>query len=840
MAMLVSRATGNFTAAATWGVADSASGSQLTNPSAVTNTTTSYVYSSAFTGTNTKVSDGVVLFIRRLNTTGTFSVALSEDNGTTATREVTVNASDLPGNESWVFFEFGSTLTLDGGTDYKVGIKGSSAGNAAVGRDATAGNWARMVSTTDTAAPAAGDTMLVVGELTGAGTSNSFTVTMNNTATTDFGTGGASGGGVTQTNPRNFNGLQIGQKGTLTWGTSAATAYYLKLSGNLNVWADGTYNMGTTGTPCPRDSSMYLQMDCVSAGDFVVNYMNDSIVALQGLSRTSGNNTWFCKLNTDEAVNSTSLGVDTDTGWLDNDAIAIASTTRTYTQCEAGALNGNAGAATLTVDGFAGAGGGLAFAHSGTSPTQAEIILLTRNVRISGASATATTAIATYSNTLDCDWAEFFWLSGITLATGLAGKTTDIHYCCIRETTGTGLFQSGTGMNSTVTVSNNAFYNTAKSNGVNGSFTSQSSSSAANLTFTNNIAILPSGTAGGTGFIFASSGTFTGNTVAGSSGAGVAVSITISGSSFGSTVVHSCAVGAGNIFAALTNPITVDSLTVWRNSSNGFTIGSTSSNLAGSNITITNSSFFGNATYNIGNNLAFVTLDNVTLNGDTGFSTSNGYRSLTGLGSAIINNCSFGVVSGIYTAHTASDINQTANGYSPMIMLSNTTLASAVEVESASSFASNAYVKSSKHDQTEGAFKSWFNTGVIERDSTIYNTASPSERLTPSSASLKLQSGIRTVAVDDLGTVTINVYVRKSVVGDGAAYNGNQPRLIVRKNLACGITSDTVLDTMTVAAGSWEQLTGTTAAVDADGALEFFVDCDGTAGWINVDDWSVS
>jgi hypothetical protein len=103
-----------------------------------------------------------------------------------------------------------------------------------------------------------------------------------------------------------------------------------------------------------------------------------------------------------------------------------------------------------------------------------------------------------------------------------------------------------------------------------------------------------------------------------------------------------------------------------------------------------------------------------------------------------------------------------------------------------------------------------------------------------------LQSGPRAVAVDDGGTITINVYVRKSVAGDGAAYNGNQPRLIVRKNLACGITSDTVLDTMTAAAGSWEQLTGTTAAVDADGALEFVVDCDGTTGWINVDDWSVS
>jgi hypothetical protein len=197
---------------------------------------------------------------------------------------------------------------------------------------------------------------------------------MDNTATTDFGTGGASGGIVNQNNPRNFNGLQIGQNGTLTWGTSAATAYYFKLSGNLTVWSGGTYNMGTTGTPCPRDSSMYLQLDSSAPAGFTFYSMLDSVVNIQGQSRTSGKNVWYCKLNTDEAVASTSLGVDTDTGWLDNDQIAIASTTRTNTQCESGTLNGNAGANTLTVDGFAGSGGGLAFAHSGTAPTQAEII----------------------------------------------------------------------------------------------------------------------------------------------------------------------------------------------------------------------------------------------------------------------------------------------------------------------------------------------------------------------------------------------------------------------------------------------------------------------------------
>jgi hypothetical protein len=45
---------------------------------------------------------------------------------------------------------------------------------------------------------------------------------------------------------------------------------------------------------------------------------------------------------------------------------------------------------------------------------------------------------------------------------------------------------------------------------------------------------------------------------------------------------------------------------------------------------------------------------------------------------------------------------------------------------------------------------------------------------------------------------------------------------------------------MTVAVGNWEQLSGVLPSASAIGAVEVYVDCDGTLGWINVDDWSVS
>lgn len=834
MAMLISRATGNFTAAATWGVADSATGSQLTNPSASTNTTTSYVYSSTFTGTNTSVADGIVLFLKRLNTTGTITVALSDDNGVTATRSVTVNASDLPTDESWVFFKFGSTLTLDGGTDYRVGVIASSADNALIYRDGTAGNWARMVSTTLTGAPAATDTMLIVGEWTGAGASSSYTVTMDNTATTDFGTN-VTASAPSQTNPQIFNGVQIGQNGTLTWGTSATTNYYLKISGLLIVWSGGTYNMGTSGTPCPRDSTMTLEFDSIGNtgnNQFSANLFNGSVFNVHGQSRTSGKNIFSCKLSANAVVNDTSLTIDADTGWLDNDRVVVASTTRTASESETGLLNGAAGASTITVDGFAGSGGGLAFAHSGASPTQAEIILLTRNVIIKGVSTSAYAGFNTFgSSQVTVRWALFNFMGTRPLPTGIG--IFDVQYCSFWSAS-TILSASISVATSNVTFSNNVNY--IFSNGVQ---VNHNTSGGSN-TFQNNIII--QNTTGGNGFSISpessdvNAGTFSNNTAVGGS---TGFSISSNRYTVDSITAHSQLTSGIN----LTAPHLITNCTAWRVSDAGITLGNNGTTFGGTSEISTFTAFGSN--FNVAYTGAFRLYEGI-IAGDTSFSSSVGLGRGTSansiaVGFANIVNCSFSPTSGIYVPHTLADIDlTTTNVMRVQFNLSNVALRAATEVANTSNLSPYGFIKSSKHDQTEGAFKSWFYSGIVERDTTIFNTAAPSERLTPSSASIKLASGSRLVAVDDLGTVTINAYVRKSVAGDGAAYNGNQPRLIVKANLACGINTDTVLATMSAAAGSWQQLTGTTAAVNADGALEFYVDCDGTAGWVNVDDWSVT
>jgi hypothetical protein len=829
MAMLICTADGNLTDAATWALASDGTGAQLTTLTANTGSTTSYVYSSTFTGTNTHVVDGVAIFCRQSgsSTTGTFSVALSEDNGTTATREVTVNVTDLPSTESWVFFKFGSTLTLDGGTDYRVGVKSSTGTTVNVFRDATAGNWGRLLRRTTTQAPAAGDTMLICGEWTAASTVTTRTVTMNSTAATDYGTGTATATAPTQTSTQAFTGLQIGQSGTLTWGTTAATNYTLRLSGNLVVWSGGTYNMGATGTPCPRDSTMTLEFDCAADGDFGFLAMQGSTVNMQGLSRTSGKDIWWTLLNTDEAAAQTVLGVADDTGWLSGDRIGIASTTRTRTECETRDLASDAGASSMTVS------AGLTNAHSGTSPTQAEVILLTRNVKVRSVSSTAMTYF--FSSTtavVDIDWCEFRYMGvNAGLKRGFELQTTtgsfDMRYCAISDTEVHGVYTGGSAVNN-ITLRYNAFYNVATATGP--AINIAVATSGTNWSISDNIFMLSA--SGHMVNLSDVGGTFQNNRAIGASSSGFSLSEANTIGTISGLVAHSCASNGLTVATDGCNG-TLSSLTFWRNNGPGIDISTTPRR---TQLVLDTVTAFGNSSFSVGLS-GDVTLIGLTSNGDTSFSTGTGINFATGIYTII--NADLSTVSGIKTAHT-QDVNFEGARTGVVATFQNSKFGASTEVSTQSNITDNSYIASMNHDQVSGAHRTYKRTGTITRDTTIYNTAAPSERLTPNNASAKLASGSRLVGVDSGGTKTISVYVRKSVIGDGAAYNGAEPRLMMKRQDIMGYTSDTVLDTMTSAAGSWEQLSATTAAASQDGAFEVYVDCDGTAGWVNVDDWAVS
>lgn len=832
MAQLLSIATGNASNASTWGLVDATSFNSSTETATVL--TTSRVGATTFTpGAITIIGIAVKLAVRT-GTTGTITVDLDQGGSAVSGTTVTINVSDLPVaatadlNGGWHFFKFASAVTLAAATTYAVKCKTSSSSQVSLFATATS-NWCRCLVTSTTQAPAAGDNMIVCGEYLSAGSSNTYTVTWDITATTDF------GNTPTAANSLLAPGICVCNKGTLAIAMSASTNYNMKISNSIIVYSGGVFNMCTVGSEMPRTSSFTLQFDCGANVDYGLIIRNLGTWTSQGLSRTVSKNIYYCKLNTYEAANSTSLGVDTDTGWLDNDEIAVASTTRTATDCEAGTLNGAGGASSLTVDGFAGSGGGLLVAHSGTSPTQAEVILLTRNVKLIGASASLQAYIDIKATaTVDVDWTEFKWLGsatsnkrGIDIATTTG--SCSFQYCSLRNfevASSQGFVLSGsTGSN--VVISNNVGYSFANSflvtnanSGVNvfdsNIFIKQTvnnqvifSLSDNGSTYTNNVAVggLSTNSYGFSILEGAAMGTFTGN-IAHSNGRG-----------FG--FVGSPPVG-GEIY----------NCKIWRNSNTGMEV-----EVPIMGVAFRDCIFFGNANANItvtlGGQIMDCIFNGCEFNGDTTFSTPYGISiGYSGVFSQF-NSCSFGVASGIKATHSSGDL--FFNTVGSKILLNNTLLSSGTEIASQTNMSPGSYVASQKHDQTAGLHKMWKRYGTITIDTTNVYSGTTSMQMKPNNATNKLQSigpsGGFKVQVASGQTCTPTVWIAE----DGT-YNGNRTRLIVLRNDAMGITSDTVLATATgYGTFTWQPLSGTTAAATDNGVLEFIVDIDGTVGNVYCD-----
>jgi hypothetical protein len=143
------------------------------------------------------------------------------------------------------------------------------------------------------------------------------------------------------------------------------------------------------------------------------------------------------------------------------------------------------------------------------------------------------------------------------------------------------------------------------------------------------------------------------------------------------------------------------------------------------------------------------------------------------------------------------------------------------------------------YNQTSGYHVTYYANGSRMIDTSIHNDNYVSERLTPTSRTEKLKSASKFVALNNGDTTFISVFIRKSTLAsDGEAYNGNPPRLILRRNVSMGIYDDIVLGEYVATSDLFQPIINTTPTVIDDGVLEFYVDCDGTQGWINVDTWS--
>ena len=238
-----------------------------------------------------------------------------------------------------------------------------------------------------------------------------------------------------------------------------------------------------------------------------------------------------------------------------------------------------------------------------------------------------------------------------------------------------------------------------------------------------------------------------------------------------------------------------------------------------------------------------------TLAGDTTFAQPIGVDiNATSIEQIFLDNSSLGVASGIFVAHTTGDIDPTVANVPIDLILRNTTLGSATKIANPGNMTFGSTIKVQRLNGTAGNHEIVKRYGVITPDATIVrvgSTSTKSTRFTPNNALSynTLQSPNRIVAIANGQVGTIGVWVRLSAVsaGDAATYNGAFPQLIVRANPAAGITSDTVLATATSGAqGAWQFISGACPAMTDDAGVNVYIQCNGTTGWMNIIDWTLT
>lgn len=710
-------------------------------------------------------------------------------------------------NNGWAQMKLAGSVVLNAGTTYRLEVCGTTAANWTNYRTATAGDWSRILRTTTTQAPVAADELLIAGDHTGVGADSSFTVTNDNTATTTWGN------------------TEIADMGKLAYGIAASTNYYYKTANNVTLYAGGELDIGKAGALIPSTSTAKLEFVIsvnVGAGlETRVGY----------IFKTGGTPpTITAKLTADAAAAATALTTDVSTGWLSGDLIALSSTTRTRADTETKALSANAVGTALTI-------AALTSAHSGTAPIQATLANLTRNVQIFGTSTSLQTYLRFVDGTVDMQGCECFFMGsatankrGVDLA--IVTGTATINNCVFREfivASSIPLLISALTTGS-ITISNNIYYNTITGVNLSVAFT------GTNYTLNNNYVLF----SGSSGYNFADcGGTFTSLYASGCLTSGFIFSEVMTGAntSINGLTSHSNTTIGLNLagFQGFSNNprTTFNNVTLWRNNTHGVSMSNSF------NFTIDTGTLFGNTTANIGFVASIecsdILLKDLTSNAGVTLTCPIGLAVTWDCWRIAVNGCSFGAT----TTHATGDISITVVGVTLDMAVNNTTLASATQVANVvANLNGDSSVQLQRINGTNGNHKTLYRYGTIQYDSTIFNTASPSSRMTPNNANLKLSRRGTFFQVASGSTCSPSVWVRKSVVGDGTAYTGNQPRLIVRANPAAGYSSDTVLATGVAANGTWELLSGTTVAALDDTAFEIFVDCDGAAGWVNVDDWA--
>ena len=810
---LIICASGNDADVTTWQVADTTmvklDGVTGTNvPVAAGATSDSAAYQPGIV-----TIDGLMINLasRLASPTGTMTVTLRNSDLGTDIDSVTINVADLSPETaitvlpvvtgSWHFFKFASSHALLAATNYKARVTTSNSTQVVLLGGAS-NNWNVLLRTTSNPGSlGAGDRFFCSQGYKSAGSADAYTLTVTNNTTTSFGA------------------IDICNGMTENWTLGSATRK--RHAGNRRIWGGATLNRGTNGSPITASS--ILEMDCSSDGQYGIEFYWNATVNVYGNSKANV----ITKLAADAASSATSLTtVDDVSAWLNTDNVVLASTTRTSTDTEMKALTAGGSGNTLTIT-------ALTNAHSGTSPTQGEVVNVTRNVVVQsvGANSTYVFISSNFTGTFNKQYVEHINMgSAATGKTGLlcnnATGTVNIQYCSIRSCSVAGSYGFATtgATANNITFSNNIIYamTAATTYGVSVAVTSGSSNTLNGnvvLGCINGFAISDVG------------GTFTNNTAAGNTTLGITF-----GEAGGAVGTYSgnSAHSNGTIGLSILNGYagTVSSGSLWRNSSYGLSL--SSQNFSNNNINplvISGATIFGNTTAGIvmGTSMAVpVSLVNFIVDAGTTLTQPVGiYFPNTcniGAGQLTLRSCTFGAT----TAHSTGDFDM-VNACNVQVSTENCLFNSITKFVTPSSNTSFGYVNNDRYQQTAGNWFSVRKFGTLGLDTVNFEApSSQSVVMTPTVANYKLESDPIRFPVNSGEKVTVKLRVFKS-----ATYNGNQPRLILKRNDAIGITSDTVLATGAAAVNNWEDLTGQSVTATETGTIDAIIDCDGTVGAVS-------
>lgn len=845
MAYLISKQSGNWSSSSNWELVSS---TNLTF-TGVTTLTTSYLASSATVlGAITVTGIWLGLYSRSASPSGTLDVQLWNSTTSTQASIVTINVNDLlsttvPSAARGIFFRFASPVTLTAGQSYQIRLRTSVASQLVFWRSTTS-NWCNMIATSTTQSPSASDIMVINGFYSGAASNTSVTINMDNNNSTSYG------------------GIFIGNLGTLDWITNSNTQLIL----SNEVWSGaaislvvspGTFRMGSTSSRIEDGVTANLIIDAGALAGRRIQVQDGGSFIAAGSTMSY---TWTT-LNGDVPIGGTTFSTSVVTNWKTGSDIVISPTVR-HANSSVTVQYDRRTISSISNDLISVSS--LTYAHSGTGETSADVINLTRNCRISSSSPTLRSYLTVGSTICELNFSDVEFINfGSSIATGAinfnGSGTSGLLYVknCSFNNCGSGVVLTTSSHFYNCIVDNCVYSTNAATTGTfvyNGN-TPTTQPISLNSYVSNNCVIF-GGTSSTTPGISLVNNSIDveNNSISGIQGAqsflyGQTTTYIINGK-FNNNKGRFCGNGMTVYFSdtVRTGNHPTDNVSL-RNLNYGFYLaGSTNSKIynltsKGNGISNILCSYGVNAsTYNLHVNNSLIESD-ATYTSGTGILLALGsYPNISNESYVTFNDCHIGV----NVAHTTADIrfNSDTDTFCDLVF-NNCYFGSSIEVSQPQFMSRGSKISIQRANQVNGAHRTYYNNGTLTLDTTIYRSSSKSVRLTPSNTPPFYQIfGRKVIPVRGNTQPIISVWVRKSQASDGTAYNGTQPRLWMKNNPAIGNFGDyddIILATGSSPNGTWENLSSIIPVIPyEDTAFEVYLDCSGTTGWVNVDDWKIT